>query len=161
MTPQFRVSARIGKPIAEVFDAVVDPKKLSGYFTTVGGASARLEVGTTVTWWGEIPVEVDEVVTNERIALRWDGPPAPDAAERYKTRIVLGFERLEDDATMVTISETGWLDDEVGLSSSYQNCEGWTQMLCCLKAWLEHGINLRDGLYLSELQGKPALEPQR
>lgn len=62
---------------------------------------------------------------------------------------------------MVTIAEAGWRDDEAGVSSSYQNCEGWTQMLCCLKAWLEHGINLREGLYSSELKGKPALEPQR
>ncbi len=29
-----------------------------------------------------------------------------------------------------------------------------------MKAWLEYGINLRQGYYLSELSGKPALEPQ-
>ena len=52
MTLEFRVNGRIGKPIAEVFDAVVNPKKLSGYFTTIGGASAPLAEGTTVTWWG-------------------------------------------------------------------------------------------------------------
>jgi uncharacterized protein YndB with AHSA1/START domain len=161
MSPEFRVSARIAKPVGEVFDAVVDPKKLSGYFTTVGGASAPLVVGTTVIWWGKIPVEVDEIVANERIVLRWDGPQTPDASDRYKTRIVLSFEPLEDDATMVSISEAGWADDEAGLSSSYQNCEGWTQMLCCLKAYLEHGINLRQGMYVSELHGKPALETQR
>lgn len=91
MTSQFRVSARIAKPVTEVFDAIVDPKKLSSYFTTVGGASAPLVVGTTVIWWGKIPVEVDEVVTNERIVLRWDAPPIPDATEGYKTRIVLDF----------------------------------------------------------------------
>ena len=72
MSLGFKVSGRIGKPVAEVFDAVVNPNKLSGYFTTIGGASAPLVAGTTVTWWGDMPVEVDEVEPNSRIVLRWD-----------------------------------------------------------------------------------------
>ena len=52
MSVGFKVSGRIAKPAAEVFDAVVNPTKLSGYFTTLGGASAPLVAGTTVTWWG-------------------------------------------------------------------------------------------------------------
>jgi hypothetical protein len=27
------------------------------------------------------------------------------------------------------------------------NCEGWTGVILALKAWVEHGINLRQGLY--------------
>ena len=50
MSIGIRVSGRIGKPVVEVFDAVVNPKKLSGYFTTIKGASAPLVAGTTVTW---------------------------------------------------------------------------------------------------------------
>ena len=46
MSLGFRVSGRIGKPVAEVFDAVVNPTRLSGYFTTIGGASAPLVAGT-------------------------------------------------------------------------------------------------------------------
>ncbi len=57
------------------------------------------------------------------------------------------FKALEDDRTLVTINEKGWRSDEDGLKSSYGNCEGWTQMLCALKGWMEHGINLRDGFY--------------
>ena len=34
---------RFGKPVAEVFDGIYNPKKLSGYFTT-GGASAAMAV---------------------------------------------------------------------------------------------------------------------
>jgi uncharacterized protein YndB with AHSA1/START domain len=154
----FRVSARIAKPVAEVYDAVVNPKKLSGYFTTIGGASAPLVAGTTVTWWGEVPVEVEELVPEKKIVLRWDaGVPAGEAL--YKTRIEMGFAPLEDGATLVTIAEGGWHGD-AALKKSYLNCEGWTQMLCCMKAWLEHGINLRQGYYQSELKGEPAREPQ-
>jgi uncharacterized protein YndB with AHSA1/START domain len=37
MDLKFKISAHIARPVAEVFEAVADPKKLSGYFTT-GGA---------------------------------------------------------------------------------------------------------------------------
>ena len=49
MDPRFQVSGRINKPVQEVFEAVADPKQLSGYFTT-GGAKGRLETGVTVQW---------------------------------------------------------------------------------------------------------------
>ena len=41
MEPTFQVHAKIRKPIADVFAAVADPKKLSRYFTT-GGASGPI-----------------------------------------------------------------------------------------------------------------------
>ncbi|KXF74840.1 ATPase [Paramesorhizobium deserti] len=160
MKPEFRVSARIAKPVAEVFDAVVNPTKLSSYFTTIKGASAPLVAGTTVVWWGEIPVEVDEVTRDRRIILRWDGPGSADGKAIYKTRIEMDFKPLEDGATLVTIAETGWREDLQGRQASYLNCEGWTQMLCCMKAFLEHGINLREGYYENELKGEPGCEPK-
>ena len=49
MAYEFTVSGRIGKPVHEVFEAVADPGKLSGFFTT-GGAKGRLETGARVTW---------------------------------------------------------------------------------------------------------------
>ena len=53
MTPKFKVSGRIARPVEEVFEAVADPTRLSRYFTT-GGAKGRLETGATVTI-GELP----------------------------------------------------------------------------------------------------------
>lgn len=158
MKPEFRVSGRIAKPVRDVFDAVVNPGKLSAYFTTVGGASAPLAAGTTVVWWGEVPVQVDEVSTDNRIVLRWDGPKSADGGALYKTRIEMKFEALDAGATLVSIAETGWHEDVRGQRASYLNCEGWSQMLCCLKAFLEYGINLREGYYPSELKGVPASE---
>ena len=64
-------------PVAEVFEAVADPAILSEYFAT-GGAKGRAETGATVMWTSPIsparspPVEVVEVVPNEKIVLRWD-----------------------------------------------------------------------------------------
>lgn len=157
MSLGFQISGRIAKPVTEVFDAVVRPEKLSGYFTTINGASAPLVAGTTVIWWGDVPVEVDEVKVNERIVLRWDATDA-DGKPAYKTRIEMNFEPLADGATFVTIAEAGWHEGAAGLKKSYLNCEGWSQMLACMKAYLEYGINLRDGYYRSEMKGEPARE---
>ena len=44
MSLGFRVSGRIGKPVADVFDAVVNPKKLSGYFSTSGALAPPIVV---------------------------------------------------------------------------------------------------------------------
>lgn len=153
MSLGFKVSGRIAKPVHEVFDAVVDPKKLSAYFTTIRGASAPLVTGTTVTWWGSVPVEVEAVERDKRIVLRWDAEVA-QGQPAYKTRIEMGFEVLEDGSTFVTISESGWVEDEVGRKASYGNCEGWAEMLSAMKAWLEYGINLREGFYPSEMRGE-------
>ena len=147
---KFTVAGRIAKPVAEVFEAVVDPSQLSRYFTT-GGAKGRMETGATVYWDfhdvpGEFPVEVVEVETNRRIVFRWaaDDDTAP---EGYDTTVTMEFESLEDGRTLVTISEEGWRRTEGGLKASYGNCNGWMQVLCSLKAYLEHGIILRDGMY--------------
>ena len=153
LTPAFKVSGRINKPVHEVFEAVADPKQLSGYFTT-GGAQGRLETGTVVSWDfhdfpGAFPVEVVEVVPDQRIVLRWDAaePGEGEAPVSYKTNVVMEFTPLEDGRTLVSISEGGWRRTPGGLQSSYGNCEGWTGMLCAMKVFLEHGINLREGFY--------------
>jgi uncharacterized protein YndB with AHSA1/START domain len=154
MTLGFKVSGRIAKPVGEVFDAVVNPKKLSGYFTTIKGASAPIVQGTTVVWWGDVSVDVQEVRKDSLIVLSWDGGGKPG----IRTRIEMNFEPLEDGSTFVSIGESGWNEDELGLKRSYLNCEGWSQMLACMKAYLEYGINLRQGYYRSELKGEPARE---
>ena len=44
MDLKFKVMIHVARPVAEVFEAVADPKQLSSYFTT-GGANGRLESG--------------------------------------------------------------------------------------------------------------------
>ncbi len=158
MELKFKVSARIARPVAEVFEAIADPTQLSNYFTT-GGARGRLETGATVTWDfadfpGAFPFEVLEVERGRKIVLRWEaneGVPegeAPVVDAGYFTTVTIDFEPLDGGTrTLVTISEAGWRETQTGLKASYGNCMGWTQMLCALKAWVEHGINLRDGMF--------------
>ena len=149
MEMAFKVSGRIARPVHEVFEAVADPDVLSKYFTT-NGAKGRLETGATVVWDfadfpGAFPVHVVDVEQDRRIVLRWQAADAGD--DPYETTVTIDFEALDDGRTLVTIAEEGWHDTAAGHQASYGNCEGWTGMLCAMKIWLEHGINLRDGFY--------------
>jgi len=160
MDLKFRVAARIAKPVHEVFEAVADPQQLSHYFTT-GGAVGRLETGATVTWDfhdypGAFPVEVVEVVEDVKIVLRWDAsegePPNVEGGDMtpapYKTTVTMTFKPLDDGRTLVEIKEEGWRENQKALEASYGNCQGWSQMLCALKMWIEHKINLRSDMYV-------------
>ena len=151
MDMKFNIYAFISRPTAEVFEAVADPKELSSYFTT-GGAKGRLETGATVTWDfhdfpGAFPVEVVEVEPNKKIVLRWEANDQ-EAKAKYMTTVTITFEPIDGDTrTKVSISEEGWHETEGGLKAAYGNCMGWSQVVAALKMWVEHGINLRDGMY--------------
>lgn len=149
-TLQFTVSGRVARPCAEVYEAVADPEQLSRYFTT-GGARGRLEAGAEVSWDfhdfpGRFPVEVVEAAPHRRIVVRWGGNDVAGGSDRTTT--TFEFEPLDSDTrTLVTITEQAWTATPGGAKNAFGNCEGWTGMLAALKAWLEHGINLRDGFY--------------
>lgn len=148
MELKFRVFAFIAKPVHEVFEAVADPAQLSQYFTT-GGAVGRLETGATVSWDfhdfpGAFPVWVKEVVPNERIILEWK---ANEPDTDYRVTVTMTFQPTDDGRTKVEIAEEGWHDTPAALKASYGNCMGWSQMVAALKIWLEHGINMREGMY--------------
>jgi uncharacterized protein YndB with AHSA1/START domain len=149
MELKFEVYTKIQKPVEEVFSAVQDPQKLSGYFTN-GGASAPMIEGTTVEWAfedtpgekvGPFPVRVKKVIANVLINFNWEGAPGRD------TLVEMKFEADGPSATVVRISESGWDENEENLKRSYSNCMGWSQMVSALKAYTEYGINLRKGAY--------------
>ena len=149
MELKFTVLTKIQKPVAEVFDAIHNPQKLTGYFTT-GGASAPLDDGTTVEWSFEdtpgkpippFPVKVVKTIPEELIELEWEG------AKGHQTQVRIQFEETGPEETLVKISESGWESNQEELDRSYQNCMGWAQFLSALKAYAEYGINLRKGAY--------------
>ncbi|MFZ1049983.1 MAG: hypothetical protein WBP65_23665 [Candidatus Sulfotelmatobacter sp.] len=49
---EVNVRERILKPVNEVFDAVVDPKKMSNYF--ISGASGPIKVGRVEWEFGDL-----------------------------------------------------------------------------------------------------------
>ncbi|MBW0433879.1 SRPBCC domain-containing protein [Leptospira yasudae] len=164
MDLKFTVQTKVQKPLEEVFQAVYDPKQLSGYFTT-GGSSGPLAEGSRVIWrfadfpstleeGGGVPVTVTEVVRNSKIVLEWDAHEGSYEGENevmtagiYKTRTEMLFESLDKNNTLVKITESGWKESQAALDGSYMNCQGWMNMACCLKAYLEYGINLRKGFF--------------
>lgn len=148
---KFTVQARIQKPLSEVFDGIYNPQKISRYFVTAG-ASAPLDEGKTVMWEfadfpGPFPIIVKQTVMNEKIVFQWDATSPLKSGEPYKTTVEVTFQELEPANTLVSISEYGWEESENGYKDSRGNSQGWMNMLTCLKAYLEHGINLRQGMF--------------
>jgi uncharacterized protein YndB with AHSA1/START domain len=141
----YTVQTKIKRPVADVFDAIVSSERMKNYF--VDGASSDLIEGKEITWrwdhYGENPVTVRKVVANELIELAIDSKEWDKTRdEAYEVLVIFEFEALED-GTMLSISEAGWKTDADGLKGSHDNCGGWTHMAMCLKAYLEHGIDLR------------------
>src|SRR5258708_3336254 len=120
---KFRVQTKIQKPIAEVFDAVYNPKKLSGYFTN-GGSSGPLDEDKTVTWTFaddpknkmDVPVKVQKMISQKLIRFSW---PASEGAYDPKTKtyphpggydtlVEMTFESTGINETLVSIAEGTW-----------------------------------------------------
>lgn len=147
MELRFEFQGKIKKPIAEVFGAVYDPKKLGTYFAN-GGTSGPLDEEKSVTWKftefpGPFPVNVKKVIKNEKIVFEWGNPKT---ANILLTEI--NFEDLDQQSTLVKIKESGWnTENQESIDESYSHCKGWMQMLCCLKVYVEYGKNLREFFY--------------
>lgn len=142
----YTVQTKIQRPVTEVFDAIVNDSTICNYFTDK--TSGPLLEGQRIIWtwdtWGDFAVIVKRIVENELIHLELDSQEWKKTEDRaYKVEVFLEMEPLDDGSTMLSISEQGWLTDESGLKGSHDNCSGWTHMAMCLKAFVEHGIDLR------------------
>ena len=79
----------IGRPVEEVFEAWVDPGKMSGYF--ISDSSGRMEAGRTVSWtWDDyggmqLDIDVKTVEPGRKLAFDWSVGDAP-------TRVAVEFE---------------------------------------------------------------------
>jgi len=147
----FEVFGFIARPVEEVYQAVADPAILSEYFTT-GGAVGRLETGATVQWDfadfpGAFPVTVLRAEADESVSLRWGAAPGT-ALDDAGTVVDFLFSPVDEGArTKVVVREHSWRTTKDGATAAFGNCMGWTGMLAAMKAWLEHGIRLREGFY--------------
>lgn len=135
---------QIKKPASEVYEAIVDPVKMSGYFLSEG--TERMTKGAQPVWkFPEFdegyPVTVIDAVPNERVVFEWEG------AKDTTTKVEIKLEPKPDGATLVRVSEGELENDEAGIKWLKNNTEGWANFLACMKCYLEHGINLRTGGY--------------
>jgi uncharacterized protein YndB with AHSA1/START domain len=137
--PVAKAEMLIRKPVAEVFEAFVDPAITSRFWFTKG--SGRLEPGKEVRWDWEmykfsVPVQVKEVEQNKRIVVEWGAYQEPSTIEWT-------FTARPDDTTFVSITNSGFegTGDEI-VKKALDSTEGFTFVLAGLKALLEHNVEL-------------------
>lgn len=144
--PNYTVPIRIARPAAEIFQALVRPELLNRYFTD--SCEGVFETGQTILWrwreWGDYPVTVRRLVVDKLVELEFDSRAwRKTQGPGYPIEVRLELESQGPDQTVLKISECGWPTDVDGLNGSHGNCSGWTNMGMCLKAFLEHGLDLR------------------
>lgn len=91
--PTAEAAMLIRRPVAEVFEAIVEPSITTKFWFT--HSSGRLDEGKPVEWeWRmygvSTKVEVSEIVPNEKIVMRWSDPP---------TTVVWTFTEMPGDTT--------------------------------------------------------------
>ena len=142
-TLEVKAAIQISKPAGEVFEAIVDPVKMSNYF--ISESSGRMEEGKKLVWRFpefdmNVPVRVGKIEKNKYISFYWDSDGVELLSEMTLTS-------RANNSTLVSVTEKSRENDEAGLKWLVGNTEGWANFLACLKAWLEYGINLRKGAF--------------
>jgi len=138
-TPVAKTGMLIRKPVAEVFDAFINPDITTKFWFTK--SSGRLEAGEQVQWEWEmygisIPVTVKAVEPNKRIVIEWPGDGGPTTVEWL-------FAPQEDGTTFVSITNAGFTGDGDALvRQATDSTQGFSLVLAGLKALLEHNIRL-------------------
>jgi uncharacterized protein YndB with AHSA1/START domain len=124
----------IRRPVAEVFEAFVDPAITARFWFTRG--SKRLNSGEVVTWYWDMygvsaEVAVKSVEHNRRILIEWPTP------------VEWVFNSRSDDTTFVSITASGFVGtDDEKLAQAIDSMGGFSLTLAGCKAWLEHGVEL-------------------
>jgi uncharacterized protein YndB with AHSA1/START domain len=137
--PVSKTGMLIRRPVAEVFEAFVDPQVTTKFWFTK--SSGSLEAGKQVQWEWEmynvsIPVTPKAIEPEERILIEWPGYSGQTAVEWT-------FASQEDGTTFVSITESGFTGNGDQLVKQVtDSTQGFTLVLAGLKAFLEHNIRL-------------------
>lgn len=134
-------SIRIETPADAVFEALVNPAIMAKYFISSG--SGRLDDEAPVEWrWEDVgaraPVTPVRCEAPRTLAFRW-GPPERESL------VELSLVPDGPAATKVHVREGEWSRDQAGHARALEQMGGWVHMLCCLRGWLDFGVNLRAG----------------
>jgi uncharacterized protein YndB with AHSA1/START domain len=137
--PEAKTAMLIRRPVAEVFEAFINPAITSTFWFTRG--SGRLEKGQEIQWEWEmydasVQVSVLAIEQHKRILVEWLGYGTPTTVEWI-------FTAPSENTTFVSITNTGFSgtgDERV--KQAISSTEGFTFVLSGLKAFLEHNILL-------------------
>lgn len=137
--PMTKTGMLIRKPVAEVFEAFVNPGITTKFWFTKG--SGRLAAGKQVQWDWEmygisVPVTAKAIEPNKRIVIEWPGHSGP-------TTVEWTFAPQQDGTTFVSITEAGFTGDGDELVKQVtDSTQGFSLVLAGLKALLEHNVRL-------------------
>lgn len=142
---EIKVALQIAKTPEVVFDAIVDPAKMSNYF--VAESTGKMETGKKLLWRFpefdmDVPIRVGEIVKPSYISYYW-GSPEPG----QELLVEISITPFAEEHSVVTITEKSMDNNEAGINWLRGNTEGWANFLACLKAWLEYGVHLRRGAF--------------
>lgn len=132
--PVVKTEMLIRKPVETVFEAFIDPAITTKFWFTK--SSGRLEAGKRVQWDWEMygasaDVNVLDIEENKRIVID------------FGTTVEWTFTPRGENGTIVTITSSGFTGDGDDIvKQAMDSTEGFTIVLCGLKALLEHNIVL-------------------
>jgi uncharacterized protein YndB with AHSA1/START domain len=140
---EIKTALQVLKPADEVFEAIVDPERMSNYF--ISKSSGRMVEGTELMWQFpefdlEFPVRIGKIEEGKYISFYWE-------MDGIDLHVEITLEQKSNNSTVVTITEKSRKNDENGIKWLSGNTAGWANFLACLKAYLEYGINLRKGAF--------------
>jgi uncharacterized protein YndB with AHSA1/START domain len=140
---EINVALQISKPIEVVFEAIVNPEKMSNYF--ISKSSGFMEEGKVLIWNFpefnmDYPIRVGKIEKNKYVSYYWE-------VDQEELFVEISLELQKNGSTLVTVSEKEMPNNEVGLKWLSGNSFGWSNFLACLKAYLEYNINLRKGAF--------------
>jgi uncharacterized protein YndB with AHSA1/START domain len=147
--PVASVEMLIRRPAKDVFAAFVEPQLLTKFW--LNRSSGPLVAGGKVHWefmvkGAESDLVVKALEPNSRILIAW-----PD-----KSTVEWTFTERAPNETVVAISNAGFgADPDEAVATAIDSTQGFTIVLCELKALLEHGstMNLvKDKALLLESQ---------
>jgi uncharacterized protein YndB with AHSA1/START domain len=137
--PAAKTGMLIRRPVAEVFEAFINPDITSKFWFT--NSTGRLEAEKQIEWSWEmyqvkVPVIVKKIEPNTSIVIEWGNYQNMSTVEWH-------FKSLGEKGTYVSIVNSGFQGSTAELISQVSDStKGFTFLLAGLKAFLEHGIQL-------------------
>lgn len=135
-SPVVQVELLIRAPSSQLFEAFVEPAMITQFW--LARASARLEPGARVRWdfvvkGASTEIEVKELVKDTKIVIEWD----------QGERVEWSFAPRAEAETLVGITHSRINGDaDAAVTEALDSTQGFTLVLCELKALLERGVRL-------------------
>jgi uncharacterized protein YndB with AHSA1/START domain len=131
----------------KVYNGIILPEQMSNYF--ISESTGVMKEGETLTWkFPEFdltfPVRIGKMEENKYISFRWDD------FDGTETLVEIRITEKKPGLSFIEITESGREDNEAGITWLGRNSGGWGNFLASLKAWLEHGINLRKNAFSAD-----------